>query len=117
MIVERIEELIKESGQTAHSVLMNCHIVPNAFTVWKSGKSKPSLKALIKLADYFNVTVDFLVGREPPKEKVIPNEIQKIWEAWEILDDENKTALLQFTYFIERNDRRLGIKKCKKEKK
>ena len=32
---------------------------------WKSEKSKPSLVALSVLADYFNVTIDFLVGRTP----------------------------------------------------
>lgn len=33
------------------------------FTNWKEGKS-PNLLTLIVLADYFDVTIDYLVGRD-----------------------------------------------------
>lgn len=63
-IVERIEELIKRSGKSANAVLTECKLSHNSITAWKGGKAKPSLDAIVKLADYFNVTVDFIVGRE-----------------------------------------------------
>ncbi len=31
---------------------------------WENGESEPSCNFLIKLADYFNVTIDYIVGRE-----------------------------------------------------
>lgn len=30
---------------------------------WKSGKSKPAAEALVKIADYFNVSIDYLLNR------------------------------------------------------
>jgi len=33
---------------------------------WRMGKAKPSIDALIKIANYFNVSLDYLVGRETP---------------------------------------------------
>ncbi len=30
---------------------------------WRSGKSKPNADALVKIADYLNVSVDYLLGR------------------------------------------------------
>lgn len=35
---------------------------------WKSGKSKPTAEALLKIADYFNVSIDYLLGRTNVKE-------------------------------------------------
>lgn len=31
---------------------------------WENGKTQPDIQDLIKLADYFGVTIDYLVGRE-----------------------------------------------------
>lgn len=31
---------------------------------WENGKSEPTATPLIKLADYFDVTIDYLLGRE-----------------------------------------------------
>lgn len=33
---------------------------------WKIGKSKPSAEDISKLADYFNVSADYLLGRDIP---------------------------------------------------
>lgn len=32
---------------------------------WEQGKTEPSLDDLIRLADFFNCTIDLIVGREP----------------------------------------------------
>jgi len=34
-----------------------------AYTAYEMGKRQPDYETLIKLADYFNVTVDYLLGR------------------------------------------------------
>ena len=31
---------------------------------WENGVNEPVMSALIKIADFFNVTIDWLVGRE-----------------------------------------------------
>lgn len=35
---------------------------------WKKGRSKPTAEALTSIADYFDVSVDYLLGREPSSE-------------------------------------------------
>ena len=39
---------------------------------WERGRVEPSIKDLIKLADYFQVSIDFLIGRtnEPISSKI-----------------------------------------------
>lgn len=37
---------------------------PSVFTDWKKGKSNPKHDKMQKIADYFGVTVDYLMGNE-----------------------------------------------------
>lgn len=34
---------------------------------WKSGKTKPAMNSLIAIAKYFDVSIDYLVGRNRTK--------------------------------------------------
>ncbi len=42
----------------------------NNFTEWKKGRSKPSAEAQ-QLADYFDVSVDYLLGRSNLREPLV----------------------------------------------
>ena len=42
-----------------------------AIANYESGRNEPSIDDLIKIADYFEVSVDHLVGREYGNEKMI----------------------------------------------
>ncbi|MBQ7973935.1 MAG: helix-turn-helix transcriptional regulator [Clostridia bacterium] len=44
---------------------------------WRNHNSKPGTDALIKIANYFNVSVDYLVGRETPATKQESNNTNK----------------------------------------
>ena len=45
-------------------------ITKSTFSDWKNGRSNPKLDKLQKIADYFGVTVEYLMtGKEEPKEK------------------------------------------------
>jgi len=45
-------------------------ITTRAYQFYESGRSEPNIKTLIALADYFDVSIDYLVGRtdvpDPP---------------------------------------------------
>ncbi len=45
-------------------------ITTRAYQFYESGRSEPNIQTLIALADYFNVSIDYLVGRtdvpDPP---------------------------------------------------
>ena len=43
---------------------------------WKNGRSKPNVDAIVKIADTFNVTTDYLLGRDETKKEptVIAND-------------------------------------------
>ncbi|MBR4418768.1 MAG: helix-turn-helix transcriptional regulator [Clostridia bacterium] len=64
--LERILELAKNNNMTANKLLVECKLPSNSISYWKQGIKKPGIDALIKIADYFNVSIDYLVGRETP---------------------------------------------------
>jgi len=60
-LVDRILDLLKEKGVTAYKLTTDLGLPNSAVTDWKKGKAKPSTDAIIKIAEYFGVTTDYLL--------------------------------------------------------
>lgn len=57
------------NGYTQEQLAEKLHTTAHAVAEWESGERKPSLDKLIKLADLYNVSTDYLLGRTPlPRE-------------------------------------------------
>lgn len=52
-------ELRDSKGLTDYKVSLETGITKSTFTDWKTGRSKPKLEKLAKIAEYFGVTVDY----------------------------------------------------------
>ncbi|MCI8826707.1 MAG: helix-turn-helix transcriptional regulator [Lachnospiraceae bacterium] len=59
----RLKEIRKERNFTQKNVADHLGIAERAYQNYEYGKREPNLKTLIKLANYFDVTLDFLSGR------------------------------------------------------
>jgi len=59
---DRIFRLLKERGITAAEVSKATGISQGNLSDWKAGRNKPGYGALVKLANYLNVTVGYLSG-------------------------------------------------------
>lgn len=59
-----LSDLISDSGKTLREIAKESGIGPSQLSAYQSGKNEPIMSALIKLSDYFNVSVDFLVGKD-----------------------------------------------------
>lgn len=64
-------ELAQKHGVTAYQVSKATGISQQMFSSWKSGRTTPKQDSLKKIADYFGVTVDYLITGEE-KEKTPP---------------------------------------------
>ncbi len=58
------EKLRNAKGVTDYKVAIETGIPKSTFSDWKSGRSKPKMDKLMKIAAYFGVTVDELM-KEP----------------------------------------------------
>ena len=64
-ITNRVYALMEERGVNARRVSRELELSNSAFTDWKNSKHGPGVEALVKLAAYFGVSLDYLItGRE-----------------------------------------------------
>ena len=67
---EVFEQLLQKHGVSPYKVSKDTGVTQTSLSNWKTGKSTPTTKTLQRLADYFGVTLDYLMtGKEEPKEK------------------------------------------------
>ncbi|GBF33572.1 HTH-type transcriptional regulator xre [Desulfocucumis palustris] len=60
---KRLRELREEKGLRQEDIGKYLHIGKSAVSQWENGIRMPDSYTINKLADYFNVTVDYLIGR------------------------------------------------------
>jgi len=64
-IIERILYLVDNSNKTASDILTELELSKSSISEWKKRKAKPSTDAVIKFAQYFGVSTDYLLlGKE-----------------------------------------------------
>ncbi len=63
----RFQELVLENNVTYYKVSKACHFDNSSISTWLSKKYLPSLELLDILADYFKVSIDYLLGRSDIK--------------------------------------------------
>lgn len=62
---EQLQKIMREKKLTQYRMIIKDNVcTSNHFHKWNKLKSVPTPETLIKLADYFNVTIDYLLGRE-----------------------------------------------------
>lgn len=60
----RLKELRKQKKWTLAKLSEKTHIAINTLSQYETGKREPSFDILFKLAEIFNVSVDYLLGRD-----------------------------------------------------
>lgn len=72
---EIFEQLLQKYGLTAYKVAKEAGVTQTALSNWKTGKSTPTTKTLQKIADYFSVSIDYLMtGKETEDSKYYLND-------------------------------------------
>lgn len=78
MIGQTVRNLRKQKRISQTELAKILHVSQQTITAWETGKAEPSSSAVSNLADYFNVTTDYLLGRP---EKQTESRHQTISEA------------------------------------
>lgn len=61
-ILDRIEALLKKAGHSKAELYEACSVSASAVSQWKSGKTNPSTKSLQNIANYLNVSYEYLIS-------------------------------------------------------
>ncbi len=57
-----LKQIRKEKRLTQLKVAMDLNISREALSHYENGKREPSIDMLIKMSEYFNVSIDFLIN-------------------------------------------------------
>ena len=67
-VLVRLKGLRKKKGISQLRLATDLNTTQNTISRYETGEREPGIDELIKIADYFNVSVDYLIGRtENPK--------------------------------------------------
>ncbi len=72
MLQDRLRKLRVEKDITQQDMADFLGITRPAYTAYESGRRQPDNESLSKLADFFNVSVDYLLGRTDIKNPTEP---------------------------------------------
>ena len=106
MFYDKYCELCKQRGISPSAAAIEMGINKGTVSIWKSKGTTPQTAILGKIADYFGVSVDYLLGNEP-KEKT-PAEADVTFDDFTYalhgetkeLTEENKQKLLEMARFF-----------------
>ncbi len=67
-LAERLKELRKERNLRQEQVAVALDISMSAYCNYEQGKREPTASVLWRMADYYGVSVDYLLGRRDERE-------------------------------------------------
>jgi len=86
MIGKMLKELRKQKGLTIAEAAEIFNISTRTYTYYEAEGREPNIEMLCKLADYYNTTVDYLLGRAVPP----PPTLEEMLERFDLSDTERK---------------------------
>ena len=116
----KLKELRQKYNLTQKDMAKIINKTPTGYGYYETERSEPDIKTLIKLADYFHITLDELVGREQSNiiDKGLLNDVEiDIIDKLLQLDRDNQLRLQAYTYSLwqnQHNEQQI-IKKVKGE--
>lgn len=95
---ERLRELREDCDMTQKSLAMVLNVSPRMVSFYESGKHFPRDESiLIKLAEHFGVTTDYLLGHSNIKNFEKLGQLAALYEA---LPDQERMSLTQYIEFL-----------------
>jgi len=67
ILSERLKECRREKGYTQNQVAIYCDITEKTYQNYELMTREPKIEILIRIADLFETTIDYLVGRKNTK--------------------------------------------------
>lgn len=99
--MNRIAELRKEKRMNQISLALKLNVSQKIISAYENGKNEPSIDLLMRMADLFNVSIDYLIGYSDSRSTghqvgdtfysdLSKNELMKLYDK---LSDKNKSLV------------------------
>ena len=92
----RLCELRQQMGISQKELAKNLGMSAGNLCDWEKGRTQPDIEKLVRLADYFDVSLDYLLGREEYVDFPADGLKYRLLSAFNRLDKEGKELLVRF---------------------
>lgn len=109
---DRLNELIKQKDITRNKLLMKLKLNKSSILMWEKRNSIPKQATLEKIADYFNVSTDYLLGKTdiaeitPITESDLTKSERELLEFYKKTEDSDKAHIKALVRAV---DKLLGL--------
>lgn len=93
-------DYLQRNDISAYKLSKETGISQGLISDYKNGVKKPTIDNLIKIADFFKCSIDFLLGRTGTDEREI-----KIISSFRSVNEDGKAAILQQVEYISNDER------------
>lgn len=110
MIGDKIRELRLEHRMSQTELARAVHASQQAVTKWENGRSEPSSSAIADIANYFNVSSDYLLGRTTnriPDKDLSKNQKLIAYSIDPDISDEERQAIIEMVQAAKKFRRRI----------
>ena len=91
----KLKELRKENNKNQTEIASSLHLSQQTYAKYELGQLEPSIDTLCKLADYYGVSLDYLVGRDFANEFGYLNQEEKaIITSYRKLNSYNQARMI-----------------------
>ena len=60
---ERLKKIRKENAEYQSDLAKELNVDVSMISLWENGKNYPEVKKLIEIAEHYNISIDYLLGR------------------------------------------------------
>lgn len=101
--MEKLKELRKEKGISLKELGAEMGVAESTMSLYENGKRQPDYETLLKLAEYFGVTVDYLLRGNNDEER-LPEELVILNRNAKKMSPENRKKLLEMARVMFKED-------------
>jgi len=93
----KLKELRQLKGLKQNELAIELNIPKSTYNYWENGKIEIDFKNLFKLADYFNVSIDYLLGHDYiTKLASLTDDENELIEKYRKCNEKNKALIIGY---------------------
>lgn len=105
----RLKDLRRSAGLTQKDLATVLGVAQPTFSGWESGHFQIDYDSLIKIANYFNTSIDYLLGRDSrhsslqnniPGNHAVRSDEEKLLDVYNSLNDHYKAKFMSVAYLL-----------------
>lgn len=100
MIASKLRELRKARGLSQQEVSDRLGVPRGTYSIWEIGQRRPGLDSLITIADFYSVSLDYLLDREN-----VVVAASQAGDPLAVLTDEGRRTVERFIEFVHQQEK------------